>query len=405
MGKTLEELAEQLAELTSPHTQLIYAFNGVGKTRLSRIFKEHITSREEEGSVLYYNAFTEDLFYWDNDLQEDRTRKLLIQDNSFLKWSVERQGNEKDIVRHFQRYIGKPIDAQFEFNEGSSSISFSLVTGDIKTIRDIKVSKGEESCFIWSLFYTVIKGIIDSRNEGEDTYPNLKYIFIDDPVSSLDENHLVELAVDITKLIEEAPADLKFIISTHNSLFYNVIRNALNSREIVKKRKGSKKEKEKEKKFKSSILTQLGKDSYRLLDWPKDTPFPYHLYLLREIEKALLSNEGSTEDTTQRTTKEIKIQVEKYHFAHLRYILEKTAIFLGYKHWSDLLPKENNNDRASYYSRLINIFNHGKAVTVEGASLSPQDQGLLQDLIKYLKSTYHMNTDHMNTDHIMLKER
>lgn len=393
MGETLEKLAEQLAESTSPHSQLIYAFNGVGKTRLSRIFKEHITSREGEGSVLYYNAFTEDLFYWDNDLQEDRNRKLLIQDNSFLKWSVERQGNEKDIVRHFQRYIGKPIDAQFEFSEGSSSISFSLVTGDIKTIRDIKISKGEESCFIWSLFYTVIKGIISSRNEGEDTHPDLKYIFIDDPVSSLDENHLVELAVDITKLVEEAPADLKFIISTHNSLFYNVIRNALNRREIPKKGKRSKKEKGK--KFKSSILTQLGKDSYRLLDWPKDTPFPYHLYLLREIEKALLSNEGSTEDTTKGTAKEIKIQVEKYHFAHLRYILEKTAIFLGYKHWSDLLPKENNNDRASYYGKLINIFNHGKAVTVEGAGLSHQDQDLLQDLVKYLKSTYHMNTDHI----------
>ena len=70
MGKTLTEIAQTLKD-TDKKVQLIYAFNGVGKTRLSREFKELVAPKiEGEGAaaeeeemlikVLYYNAFTED---------------------------------------------------------------------------------------------------------------------------------------------------------------------------------------------------------------------------------------------------------------------------------------------------------------------------------------------------------
>ncbi|MCM1221012.1 MAG: hypothetical protein NC048_06850 [Bacteroides sp.] len=39
MGQSLKEIAEILRD-TKKKVQLIYAFNGVGKTRLSREFKE-----------------------------------------------------------------------------------------------------------------------------------------------------------------------------------------------------------------------------------------------------------------------------------------------------------------------------------------------------------------------------
>ena len=67
MGLSLTEIAEQLKN-NDKKVQLIYAFNGVGKTRLSREFKELVNpkhSEEEDNSpikFLYYNAFTEDLF-------------------------------------------------------------------------------------------------------------------------------------------------------------------------------------------------------------------------------------------------------------------------------------------------------------------------------------------------------
>ena len=63
MGKSLDEIAIQLKECNKK-VQLIYAFNGTGKTRLSRAFKELIAPKneleEENGlaskKILYYNA-------------------------------------------------------------------------------------------------------------------------------------------------------------------------------------------------------------------------------------------------------------------------------------------------------------------------------------------------------------
>ena len=80
MGQSLTEIAQTLRGVNKK-VQLIYAFNGVGKTRLSRAFKELISPKDQDNEseehkikVLYYNAFTEDLFYWDNDLDADSDR-------------------------------------------------------------------------------------------------------------------------------------------------------------------------------------------------------------------------------------------------------------------------------------------------------------------------------------------
>ena len=41
---------------------------------------------------------------------------------------------------------------------------------------------------------------VDDRETNE--FDQLEYVFIDDPVSSLDENHLIELAVNLAGLIK-----------------------------------------------------------------------------------------------------------------------------------------------------------------------------------------------------------
>jgi len=410
MGKTLSELAAHLVRESSPCVQLIYAFNGVGKTRLSREFSKSVTSAEEveeeqweaEVQTLYYNAFTEDLFQWDNDPHGDVAPKLLFRYNTFIEKCVGKDGKEGEIVRHFQRYIGKRINAEFSFRK-EPFVSFSIGNGH-EIVKDIKISRGEESCFVWSLFYTFLKGVIDDKLDEDEAYPKLKYIFIDDPVSSLDENHLVEVAVDIAELIKKAlepekalkssskkpsrqkkaskssTCGLKWVVSTHNPLFCNVLRNCLKGVKSVD----------------FSILSPLASGAYEFPQWPKDTPFPYHLYLLYEIEQALTPPPPTT-TTTEEETPSSAVRVKRSHFAHLRYILEKTAVFLGYAQWSDLLPKDiSGNDRASYYSRLINIFNHGKAVDIEGVSLSTDDEVLLQEIVRHLNNTYHMSSKAIN---------
>ena len=58
---------------------LIYAFNATGKTRLSVEYKDLTKSLNKGKHVgVYYNAFSEDLFYWDNDEKNQGFQKKMI---------------------------------------------------------------------------------------------------------------------------------------------------------------------------------------------------------------------------------------------------------------------------------------------------------------------------------------
>lgn len=216
MGETLTEIAQELKN-SPKKVQLIYAFNGVGKTRLSRAFKELVSPKHEEEEaqdgdtgvkVLYYNAFTD--------------------------WVLEDEGQDSNIITNFQHYTNDKLTPRFSKNY--KEVSFSIKGGNEEQIDNIKISRGEESCFVWCVFYSLLKEVVEVLNDSEpenrstNKFDDLEYIFIDDPVSSLDENHLIELAVNIAEVIKSSDYNLnklKFIITTHNPLFYNVIYNAL----------------------------------------------------------------------------------------------------------------------------------------------------------------------------------
>ncbi|HIQ28301.1 MAG TPA: anticodon nuclease [Sulfurovum sp.] len=329
MGNTLKEIAEKL-QASPKKVQLIYAFNGVGKTRLSREFKELIeptTEGEEETDtkIFYYNAFTEDLFYWDNDLAFDAERKLKIQANGFTTWVIQDQGQDQNIITNFQHYTSDKLTPRF--NADSTEVSFSLERGDNTNLDNLKISKGEESNFIWSIFYSLIEQVVDVLNVPEvsdretDKFNQLQYVFIDDPVTSLDENHLIELAVNLAQLIKSSTSDVKFIITTHNALFYNVLFNELSTKACYMLEKNE---------DGSFELTEKRGDSNK--------SFSYHLYLKQTIEQAIEAN-----------------AIEKYHFMLLRNLYEKTANFLGYPEWKKLLPDDN---REAYYHRIIQFTSH-----------------------------------------------
>ena len=372
MGKSLREIAQNLKEATHRRrpveervfevkTQLIYAFNGTGKTRLSREFKELIAPKNSETEeiseikVMYYNAFTEDLFYWDNDLDDDINRKLMIRPNGFTDWVFKEQGQELNIVSNFQYYTNDKLTPNF--NEEFSEVTFSIEAGNDESLEMIKISKGEESCFIWCVFYSLLEQVVEVCNVPEsderetNQFDDLQYVFIDDPVSSLDENHLIELAVDIAKLIKNSQSNIKFIITTHNPLFYNVLHNELRD--------------ERNKKY---ILKNLDDGSFELINQPNDSPFSYHLFLKSEIEKAI-ENE----------------QLSKYHFNFLRNILEKTSTFLGNKNWGELLPETTPGERDLYLTRLINISSHSKHTNEEIYDLTENDKRVLNYLMNNIK--------------------
>lgn len=368
MGQSLKEIAQTLRD-ANKKVQLIYAFNGTGKTRLSCEFKEliapketNVEEQEESGAkILYYNAFTEDLFYWDNDLDADSNRRLKIQPNHFTKWVLQDQGQENNIVAHFQRYTSDKLSPRFnkEYNE----IIFTIAGGNDESIENIKISKGEESNFIWCVFYSLLEQVVEVLNIAEpndretDQFNDLKYVFIDDPVSSLDDNHLIELAVNVAELIKSSHSDLKFIITTHNPLFYNVLFNEIGNKVCY-------------------MLHKQEDGTFDLQEKKGDSNkcFSYHLHLKQIIEEAIDTN-----------------SIQKYHFILLRNLYEKTANFLGYPQWSGLLP----DDKRTYYNRIIQFTSHSTLSNeVVPEPTEPEKQTvkfLLEHLVnnKYWKEEQH----------------
>ena len=387
MGKTLTELAQTLKD-ANKKVQLIYAFNGVGKTRLSREFKELIAPKtegeeaEEENpiKVLYYNAFTEDLFYWDNDLKDDKNRELLIRPNKFTHWVFNEQGQDNNVIKHFQHYTSDKLTPRF--SEDYNKITFTVDSGNDGIIDNIKISKGEESCLIWCIFFSLLKLVVETRNIAEETdrdtnqFDDLEYIFIDDPVSSLDENHLIELAVNIAELIKSNQSEVKFIITTHNPLFYNVLWNEFNNTD---KRYGYKP------KYSRKYRLEKNNDgSYDLQEQAKDSPFSYHLLLLSELEKAIESDD-----------------IKKYHYNFLRQILEKTSTFLGVVEWKELLtllPNDSEGASDAYYNRIINLCSHGKHSGEETSLITENDKKVLGFLVRGIKETYHFKKERTNQE-------
>lgn len=387
MSKTIKGIAQQLKD-ANKKVQLIYAFNGTGKTRLSLAFKKLIaeeidtpevgnagTSELSRKNIIYYNAFTEDLFYWDNDLNGDKDRKLKIHPNAFTKWVLEEQGKGPTIIDHFQRLTNSNIEPIF--SSDFSEISFMIRGSHSDNV--IKISKGEESNLIWSMFYSFIEMVIEELSSSEDDrstndFDKLKYVFIDDPVSSLDDNHLIELAVDLAKIIKKSPyiegSGLRYIITTHNPLFYNVLHNELNS-----DLKNSKKDESP-----MWLYKRAQSEKYKLdkkadgtfeLSASNDHPFSYHLFLLAEITQAIKAG-----------------QIKKYHFSFLRNILEKTATFLGYPRWEDLLEKTAEDTPNPFASRLMNLSSHSAHAGEEIANIEDRDKEKLEDLVNYLTQTY-----------------
>ena len=67
---TLEDISVELRDDPS-EIQLLYGFNAVGKTRLSVAYKDVTKLEDGSHAGMYYNAYSEDLFVWNNDIEND----------------------------------------------------------------------------------------------------------------------------------------------------------------------------------------------------------------------------------------------------------------------------------------------------------------------------------------------
>jgi wobble nucleotide-excising tRNase len=333
----LDVLAAHLrTELATKKYLLLYAYNGTGKTRLSTAFKD-VGRSGEDRDTLYFNAYTEDLFSWDNDLENDRERVLKINNESRFFAGL----GELEMDNRIRPLLSRYADFDFRINTDEWEVSFSrdIVTGSgeeatTTTISDIKVSRGEENIFIWCFFLAILELVID----GAEAYTWVKYVYIDDPVSSLDDNNAVMVAHHLAQLLTRSQDRLRTVVSTHHVLFFNVLCN-----ELKKSRK-------------YFLSKEPGSGRFAVRD-TESTPFLYHLASLVELHEAQKSGALYT-----------------HHFNMMRRVMEQTACFFGYAKWEQCIKPEGEDPNQTVYKRVIDLMSHGDYSLYEPREMMPENK-------------------------------
>lgn len=362
----LTAVAEHFREiLRSKKYVLLYAHNGTGKTRLSMTFKD-LGRNEDERDTLYFNAFTEDLFYWDNDLDNDTQRELRLNRKSKFFEGLEDLEMDTRIREFLVRYasfdfkiLNKNVTGIDGREKEITYVSFEkeeLIDGKLETVENIKVSRGEENIFIWCFFLAIARLAIDSESE-DDSYHWVNYIYIDDPISSLDDNNAITIASHLAQLLKQDSNLKKIVISTHHTLFFNVMCNELG----------------KARKF---ILSHdSNTNGYNLLDMKnKDTPNFYHIAMLVELHKVAQGN-----------------SIYAYHFNILRSILEKTAVFHGLDNFKACVKQDDSDTEGIIHSRRIDLLSHGNYSMFEPIEMVPENKQHFKDILKGFLRRYPFN--------------
>lgn len=355
----LAPLATHLrTQLEKKQTIVLYAYNGTGKTRLSMAFKDIGKQGGADGEArdtLYFNAFTEDLFHWDNDLEGDSDRKLTLNANSRFFAGLAELEMDNRIRPLLQRYA----DFDFRIDTQEWSVRFSrTVNGEV--IDNIKVSRGEENLFVWCFFLAVMRLAMDPEIEA---YRWVKYVYIDDPISSLDEHNAISVGNHLAQLLNKGDNPLKVVISSHHPLFFNVMHNEL--------------EAHKSKKASAHFLSRSKTDGSYNLVYTGATPFFHHVAVLTDLYQAAKSGELYT-----------------YHFNMLRSVLEKSASFHGFSKFSACIPADDADDpEGVLHARLINILSHGDYSLFEPVPMGDENKDHFKTILDGFLSRYPFNPD------------
>lgn len=370
--KTLvTRLRDDLNNPTKPTALvLIYAYNRTGKTRLSMEFKDagkrkHKTKNPSgTPDTLYFNAFTEDLFVWENDLDGDSVRFLRLNEQSSFFNAITELALEVTITRYLSRYADFEFDFTYkEIEQGGETLSKPVnVIFKKSGEANIKVSRGEQNIFIWCVFMAICERMLD----GHESYQGKKYLYIDDPISSLDDNNAISVACDLAKLLRRAatrkdaggtPAPIKVIFSSHHALFFNVMCNEV----------GRKTDDAPSIAHRRYFLHRPSGDGTYMLQATEDTPFFHHVATLAELQRAADPRKGT---------------LYTFHFNALRSVMEKTASFFGHSSIAFCLKALDNEEDRALFNRALNLLSHGAYAIHDPTEMGEDNKELFRRILR-----------------------
>lgn len=338
---------------------LIYSFNATGKTRLSVAYKDATKDKNGKHSGVYYNAYSEDLFVWDNDPENGETNvQLDIRKSSLNRFHSSL--SEDDIRDKLNRF--RP-NYRFDFvphdnpEDGIKSVMFFHEVADPEDPNKVfkvpfKISRGEERIFVWCFFLALfdVEGWADEQSS---------HFFIDDPVSSLDDHNIFITASTIYDLIDEHHDKRKFVITTHHMGLFSILSDML-----TKGEKSSKFNKQ------TRVCTLSLKNGQVSLESCRNDVFLYHLRLLQVLDGAHVAR-----------------AVKAYHFALLRQILENIASFLGVGQFGYVLKQIGISD-AEEVATIVNTMSHKKVYYFESDDLVPDTMAIFEKVFLGVKEKY-----------------
>jgi len=350
---TIEDIATSLRD-DNADVHLLYAFNSVGKTRLSVAYKDATKDAGGSHSGIYYNAYSEDLFVWNNDIENGEADiRLTVMPSTLSRLHADL--NELDVHEKLKPYrpnFDFRFTMQTDTEKGIKSITFFPAGTQPGDVPAMKISRGEERVFVWCFFLAMmeVEGWADKQ---------ARHIFIDDPVSSLDDHNIFVTASTIYDLIEKHFGERKIIIATHHVGMFSILFDWL--------MKGEKSGKYKERTKACILSLKHGEIS---LETHRNDVFLYHLRVLQVLEKARQEND-----------------VRAYHFALLRQLLETVSSFLGVGRISFALERIGFDD-PDEVARIVNALAHKNVYYFESDRLVPDSLVLFEEIYGKLNDHY-----------------
>lgn len=375
---------------------LVFAYNGTGKTRLSYDFAHY--GRQDDDTqkhTLYYNAYTEDLFTWKNDHENNEENVLLInQDTAFIQ-GLAGIAIEVKLRKYLQMFVD--IDFDFDYVDNNPSlppcgVRFNKkktyqqeLNGEIQTIEEvyenIKISRGEERLFVWCFF----RCIMDEVLADNPAYSNIEYIYIDDPMSSLDDNNVIAFAQQLYEVIRNRRDEevkeyekgdcrrIKFIISSHHALFFHTMLHGLNGDQKLGK---------------YYLSRNKQKDQLILKTMSSDTPFYYNVAMMSELQKAIYTPGA---------------KLYTYHFTILRGVIEKIKEFFGHHDFSIILKGIeyrgqilDKDEDAEFFARVMNVLTHQGAMFTP-VEMNEDNRELAIAIFNHLIKKYDFKLPNLNS--------
>lgn len=353
---THEEIAESIKS-SKAKVILAYAFNTTGKTRLCVAYKNATKQPDGTHTGVYYNAFSEDLFVWDNDEENDGANiRLMIRPSSLSRFHASlTEDNIREKLNAYKPKFGFALNFhEDDPSKGIESVSFFVPNPnpDIEQ-QSIKISRAEERIFVWCFFLALFE--VEGWADEQDSH-----FFIDDPVSSLDDHNIFITAATLLELIEAQHETRKIIITTHHIGLYSILYDWL-----LKGEKSAKYKKVTEAYILSDRTGEL------TLESQKNDVFLYHLRLLQVLQKAVEDND-----------------VRAFHFALLRQALENIASFLGVGRVGYTLEQIGFDD-PSRVASILNTLSHKNVYYYASDLVVPDNREMFAEVLSRLQEKFN----------------